>query len=234
MDAPVAEPVGSVPAVKLPLLSYWQIRGLAHPIRTLLAYTKTPYAEVMYGDDEGERARWAADKVLQFEQGVLFPNLPSLDMGPGMEKLTQSAAIMRFLGRKHNLLGKTEAESALCDLFYEETVDLRHSLLAAAYSHTPSFEMVRDSAPAHLQKFSVALGDRDFCAGSLSIVDFVLCETLAHLRAMLAARAGVPDVLAAYPKLAALVARFDSLPGVAECLAAHKGLPFNGASALFR
>ncbi len=37
-------------------IGYWRFRGLAQPIRLLLAYTETPFQEVVY--DFAEKQRW--------------------------------------------------------------------------------------------------------------------------------------------------------------------------------
>ena len=95
-----------------------------------------------------------------------------------------------------------------------------------------------DGAARWLAGFERALGDgREWCAaGTLTIADFLLCELLANVRAVYAGMAGVPDVLVSYPRLRALVARFEALPRVDAFLAspAVKALTWYGPGASFR
>jgi len=53
------------------VLSYWDIRGLAEPIRLLLEYAGAKYDQVLQTD----REKWFAEK---FNLGFLCPNLPYL------------------------------------------------------------------------------------------------------------------------------------------------------------
>jgi|LakMenE01Jun11ns_1017448.scaffolds.fasta_scaffold7461175_1 glutathione S-transferase len=59
-------------------LGYWPIRGLAQPIRYLLAYTGLPYHDMMFKerDDFILKVRPEHMKVTN------FPNLPYLSKGP--------------------------------------------------------------------------------------------------------------------------------------------------------
>ena len=41
-------------------------------------------------------------------------------------KITQSNAILRYLGRKYNLEGKTEEEKVRVDIMTENAMDFRH------------------------------------------------------------------------------------------------------------
>jgi glutathione S-transferase len=70
-------------------LGYWNIHGLAQPIRLLLAYTKTDFVDHM-----PSRPEWAVEKA-ENAYGLEFPNLPYFVDGD--VKLSQSSAIMRHL-----------------------------------------------------------------------------------------------------------------------------------------
>src|SRR5437016_4434764 len=105
------------------VLGYWAIRGLAEPIRLVLRYSKTPYTEKMYQLGEGpeyNREDWLQEKeklglgklifpIFLFHFSFIyildFPNLPYLFDGD--LKITQSKAILYYLGRKLNLMGKS-------------------------------------------------------------------------------------------------------------------------------
>jgi len=223
----------SAPAVH----GYWAIRGLAQPIRTLLAFTKTRVVEVGYGDGAAEEARWAEDKLAQPALGFAFPNLPYLATAAGV-RLTQSTAILEHIARANpdlHLLGATPAAADLCSMWIMQAVDVRGEISRWAYGAEAALPPALVDG-ALLAPFEAALGERAFCAGDApTVADFVLVEVLLHVRAIVAARGGAADVLAArFPRLHALVERFDKLPGVAEALAAAAALPWNGDTAQFR
>ena len=94
-------------------LAYWDIRGLAQPIRMLLEYSGANYKDIRYkcGDAPGfDLSEWTSVK---FKLGLDFPNLPYLI--DGSIKVTQSNAILRYLGRKFGLDGKTEEDKVSRD-----------------------------------------------------------------------------------------------------------------------
>lgn len=87
-----------------PVLGYWDTRGLAQPIRNLLVYKGIDFVDKRYkfGPPPGyDHEEWLKEK---FTLGLRFPNLPYyIDEDV---KLTQSLAILRYLGRKHGLAAK--------------------------------------------------------------------------------------------------------------------------------
>ena len=94
-----------------PVLGYWDIRGLAQPIKLLLAYTGTEYQDKRFPCGPGpefDRSQWFDNK---FSFGLDFPNLPYYIDGD--VKLSQSNAILRYIARKHDMLGKTDKEKAM-------------------------------------------------------------------------------------------------------------------------
>eukprot|EP00921_Rhytidocystis_pertsovi_P017290 GHVQ01027167.1.p1 GENE.GHVQ01027167.1~~GHVQ01027167.1.p1 ORF type:complete len:133 (+),score=7.45 GHVQ01027167.1:201-599(+) len=96
-------------------LGYWNIRGLAQPIRLLLAYCQLEWKETRYELLEStknpgtwDRSQWTSVK---YNLELDFPNLPWLIDGD--LKLTESTAILRHIARKFKpeLLGST-----ICDM----------------------------------------------------------------------------------------------------------------------
>merc|ERR1712066_473146 len=92
----------------MPVIAYWDCRGLAAPIRLLLEYGGEGYENRTMHMTKPD---WLAYKT---SLGFDFPNLPYYQEGE--LKLTQSGAILRHLARKSGLVGKTEAESARADM----------------------------------------------------------------------------------------------------------------------
>ncbi|CAF1209864.1 unnamed protein product [Adineta steineri] len=105
------------------VLGYWTMRGFAEPIRLALHYSNTPYTEKLYEQGKGQefsREEWLSEKQ---NLGLDFPNLPYLFDGD--LKMTQSKAILYYIGRKINLMGKTPTEEAHVMMLCEQAHDFR-------------------------------------------------------------------------------------------------------------
>ncbi|XP_072336123.1 glutathione S-transferase Mu 5-like [Scyliorhinus torazame] len=113
-------------------LGYWDIRGLAQPIRLLLEYCGTEYEEQFYSCGEApnyDKSCWFDVKP---KLGLDFPNLPYLFDGD--VKITQSNAIMRYIARKHKLVGETEDEKVRVDMLENQAMDFRMGIVRLAYN----------------------------------------------------------------------------------------------------
>uniref|UniRef100_A0A8D0DY89 Glutathione S-transferase n=1 Tax=Salvator merianae TaxID=96440 RepID=A0A8D0DY89_SALMN len=160
-------------------LGYWDIRGLAHAIRLLLEYTETPYEDKHYAPGEApdfDPSQWTSVKE---NLGLDFPNLPYLI--DGERKITQSNAILRYIGRKHNMCGENEDEIIRIDILLNQIMDLRMAFARVCYS--PDFEKLKpeylEQLPGKLKQFSKFLGDRKWFAGNkITCVDFVAYDVL--------------------------------------------------------
>ncbi|XP_037682374.1 glutathione S-transferase Mu 1-like isoform X2 [Choloepus didactylus] len=187
------------------ILGYWDIRGLAHPIRLLLEYTDSNYEEKKYtlGDaPDYDRSQWLNDK---FKLGLDFPNLPYLI--DGARKITQSNAILRYIARKHNLCGETEAEEIRVDILENQIVDTRLQLATICYS--PDFEKLKpeylEGLPEKMRLYSQFLGKRPWFAGDkITFVDFLVYDVLDQNRLF------EPKCLDAFPNLKQISAYMKS------------------------
>ncbi|KAH7976274.1 hypothetical protein HPB52_010443 [Rhipicephalus sanguineus] len=111
------------------ILGYWDIRGLAQPIRNMLVYQGVEFEDKRYvfgpePDFDGEE--WLSEKSTL---GLRFPNLPYY-MDDDV-KITQSLAILRYLARKHELAAKDEDETLELDMLEQQARDLSWGLLMA-------------------------------------------------------------------------------------------------------
>ncbi|CAG0886732.1 unnamed protein product [Cyprideis torosa] len=115
-----------------PILAYWDIRGLAQPIRLLLHYTETEFEDKYYVCGPAptyDKSCWFSVKD---SLGLDFPNLPYYIEGD--IKITQSNAIMRFVARKgENLEGKTPKEKVRVDMLENESMDFRNGFVRLCY-----------------------------------------------------------------------------------------------------
>ncbi|XP_075396406.1 glutathione S-transferase Mu 2-like isoform X2 [Tenrec ecaudatus] len=147
------------------ILGYWDVRGLAHCIRLLLEYTDSDYEEKTYiygGAPDYDKSQWLNEK---FKLGFDFPNLPYLIDGP--HKITQSNAILRYLGRKHNLCGEAEEAKIRVDIMENQAMDTRMDLARVCYS--PDFEKLKpqylEALPGKIKLYSQFLGKQPWFAG---------------------------------------------------------------------
>ncbi|XP_028652916.1 glutathione S-transferase Mu 1-like [Erpetoichthys calabaricus] len=161
------------------ILGYWDIRGLAQPIRLLLEYTETKYEDKLYSCGEApnyDKSCWFNEKD---KLGLDFPNLPYLIDGD--VKITQSNAILRYIARKHSMCGETEEESIRVDQLENQLMDFRNGFVMLCYN--PDYEKKRpgylENLPNVLKLFSSYLGERKWLAGEkITFVDFIMYELL--------------------------------------------------------
>ncbi|XP_027777791.1 glutathione S-transferase Mu 2 [Marmota monax] len=202
------------------ILGYWNIRGLAHPIRLLLEYTDSSYEEKKYtmGDaPDYDRSQWLNEK---FKLGLDFPNLPYLIDGP--HKITQSNAILRYLARKHNLCGETEEEKIRVDILENQIMDVRMHFIMLCYN--PDFEKKKpeylEAMPEMIKLFSQFLGKRPWFAGDkITYVDFITYDVLDQHRVF------EPKCLEAFPNLKDFMSRFEGLKKISAYMKSSRFLP---------
>ncbi|XP_070601213.1 glutathione S-transferase Mu 1-like isoform X1 [Erythrolamprus reginae] len=215
-------------------LGYWNIRGLAHTIRLLLEYTKTPYKEKQYvlGGEVGnnevksentskgikrlgfalnvDMTDWTSVKE---KLGLDFPNLPYLI--DGERKITQSNAILRYIARKHKMCGETEEEIIMMDTLDNHLMDFRVSFAKLCYS--PDFEKLKpgylELLPEELKLLSQFLGNRQWFIGrKLTYIDFIAYDVL-DVHQMLD-----PKCMDQFPNLKDFLHRFEALEKIAPYL----------------
>ena len=196
-----------------PVLCYWDIRGLAQPIRLLLTYVGTDFEDMLLScgpAPDFDKSCWFDNK---FSHGLDFPNLPYFIDGD--VKVTQSNAILRFIARKYNkeLLGKTETEMAMADMMAEESMDFRNGWVSLCYH--PDFDNRKTAYLENLDKklaqFSAFLGKKSWYAGeTITFVDFVMYELIDQHRFL------APNCLKKFTNLEEYQTRFEELPKIAE------------------
>ncbi|XP_037045396.1 glutathione S-transferase Mu 3-like [Bradysia coprophila] len=190
-----------------PVLGYWNVRGLTSSIRNLLHFTEAEFEEKLYEFSEEERKVWQADKS---SLDLDFPNLPYYIDGD--VKLTQSTAILRYLGRKFNLIGENEAETQRLDLAEQQATDLRMGLIRLVY-FSSNFEQSREDylkiLPELVKEFSRFLDSNKWILGDkISYVDFLLYDALDFNRLFDEKSFEGADIINSY------LARFESIPQI--------------------
>ncbi|XP_061843724.1 glutathione S-transferase mu, tandem duplicate 1 [Nerophis lumbriciformis] len=200
------------------ILAYWDIRGLAQPIRLLLEYTGTPYEDKFYVCGEAP----TFDKSCWFDEksglGMDFPNLPYLKDGDRM--IVQSNAIMRYIARKHNMCGETEEEKTRVDILENQAMDFRNGFVMLCYT---DFDKMKpgylEKLPNVLQQFSTFLGDKKWFAGDkITFVDFIMYELLDQHRMFHS------TCLDKFKNLKDLLTRFESQEKIADYMKSKRFL----------
>ncbi|KAF8785293.1 glutathione S-transferase Mu 1-like [Argiope bruennichi] len=185
-----------------PIVGYWDIRGLAEPIRYLLHFKNVDFEDKRY--PPGDRSTW--EKV-KFSLNLDFPNLPYyID---GNIRLTQSNTILRYLAGKYGLDGNTEEEKLRVSLAEQQITDFRDSFINVIYNE--NFEKLKPEflpkVPAQLKLVENFLGNRKYLAGdTLTYVDFMAYDTLDFYLYL------IPNVLADFPALKDYHLRIRNLP----------------------
>ncbi|XP_051913368.1 glutathione S-transferase Mu 3-like [Hippocampus zosterae] len=197
-------------------LAYWDIRGLAQPIRLLLEYTGTTYEDKLFCCGEAPNY----DKSCWFDVkpnlGMDFPNLPYLEDGD--RKIVQSNAIMRYIARKYNLCGENEDEIVRVDILENQAMDFRNGFVRLCYT---DFDKMKpeylEQLPDLLRQFSKFLGDRKWFAGDkITFVDFIMYELLDQHRMF------HPTCMDEFKNLRDLLHRFEALDKIAAYMKSNR------------
>ncbi|CAG7817194.1 unnamed protein product [Allacma fusca] len=186
---------------------------MAQPIRLLLEHVSANWIDKHYitgPAPDYDKTLWWHDKA---NLGLPFPNLPYLI--DGELKLVQSGAIIRYIARRHGLLGGSFEEQTRVDLVEGQINDFRSAFSELCYS--PNFEELKpgylETLPGKLQQFSEYLEDRRFFAGdNVTFVDFIVYEMLDQHKIL------EPTCLEKFKNLEDFVQNVESLERIAAYL----------------
>jgi len=207
---------------------YWNLRGYAQPIRLLLAHAGAEYEDKRYNygsTPETLRSEWLSDK---FNLGLDFPNIPYLFDGD--VKITQSIAILRYLGRKFRYVPNNEKETARVEMIEQELLDWRTQQSGCFYN--PDHDKIKgayiEGLKDKVKALSAFLGKSEWMSGGgLTYVDFLAYEWLDVNRLF------YPELLNGIENLESFHKRVESLPNVAAYMKSDKFIkyPLNGIMA---
>jgi glutathione S-transferase len=205
-------------------LHYWDIRGLAQVPRFLLALAGVDFADVLYTSDES----WQAAKAAM---NSAFPNCPALEHPDLPFTLTESKAIIQFLGRKYNLYGSNLVEQALIDNIIYRMEDVRSAFTGIAYG-SKNWEADKaafiKALPERLSVFEKLLGGRKTewaASNQISTADVFLFEVSEVLSQF------APEAFAGLPHLVQHREKVRAHPLLKNALAVASKLRFNGSEA---
>ena len=151
--------------------------GLCQPIRLALAYAHVRYKDIRIDpgnpDDLKTYKRAWFDVKSDVSKCVPFANLPYLLNGDNKVAIPQSGAILRYIGRKFDLMGENEVQ---LDVMLSEVYDLDSKFTCMCYRNFGQMnEYCKDVLPGILGKFAKQLqrfGSKFLTGKKISIVDF--------------------------------------------------------------
>lgn len=213
-------------------LGYWNIRGLAAPIRMLLHYCDIPFTEVRYELSDAPELSAAAWLDAKRSLGLELPNLPYYIDDGG--KFVQSLAIMRYIAARHgsNWGSGSVQNEAYVDMMAHAAMDLRNAYVRCCYG-SRSMEEVNNGLTLQVKPQLLVWNEhmasgRRFCAGDrLSYADFFLAEHIDQIRLTL------PHALQGCTALSAYTDRFFALEKnqAFACTSSYMKWPVNNKSA---
>ncbi|CAG0894172.1 unnamed protein product [Darwinula stevensoni] len=144
-----------------------------------------------------------------------FPVLPYYIDGD--VKLSQSLAILRYLGRKHGLYGQTEEEQCRQDMIEQQHGDLNWARAYLVYFNYNKEKYLQETLPPHLELFTKFIGNSKWLVGDrLTYVDFLWYESLDWQLYL------GPECFNDFPVVRDFMDRFESLPNIKEYLKSDK------------
>ncbi|XP_069089179.1 glutathione S-transferase P 1-like [Pleurodeles waltl] len=183
-------------------ITYFNIRGRSEVMRFLLADQGCEWKEdiVPFHD-------WYDGKA-ELKKTAVFGQLPMFADGDFI--LFQSNAILRYLGRKHDLYGKNDKEAAFIDMANDGVEDLRLKYAKFFFQEWDTGkEKYMEDLPNQLRPFERLLSQNSsgFLVGStVSFADYNLLDILQNHLIF------APDCLNSFPHLKAFKEKMESRP----------------------
>ena len=214
-----------------PTLVYWNIVGLALPIRLALVYAGVDFVDVRIeaGDPSSPdfNTAYPPAKAGKLSKILPFPNLPYYLDADGVA-LAQTNAILRFIAGKYGLVSNKEY---LTDYLCSHLTDVESGMAGLMYGKSADAVLAwyKTTAPDFLAKFSelIQADGTPFLAGEQPSIDDFKLYTVLHKLCAIQKDLGneetkgiVTDDLLAYMK------RIEELPKIKEYLASPDHLPF--------
>lgn len=154
------------------VFAYWNCQALGHPTRLLLAYHNVDFDEIIYEEDDDWFKR---DKPTL---NTPFPNLPYIKDGDNI--VTESSAVIQYAALKtgkEELLGKNHQDAITAAQIAGVLRDLLKEIFTLASNKefaTVKDKVLEEKIAPFFDKLSKALGEKEYCLGYLTYVDFQL------------------------------------------------------------
>uniref|UniRef100_A0A914P3U4 glutathione transferase n=1 Tax=Panagrolaimus davidi TaxID=227884 RepID=A0A914P3U4_9BILA len=197
-------------------LTYFDARGLGEAIRLIFKYANIEFEDI----------RFHAKDWPKIKPTTPAGKVPILEFDGNY--LVESAAICRYLARKHGLAGKGDLEEAKVDAIVDQNKDF-HFLVAqwirVKYGMENGNEkemkekIVIPQSEIYLplyQKYLKESGSGFLVKSGLTFADFIVSEFLITLRL------NAPEVLEEYPEILQYLDRMKNIPQLKEYYATRK------------
>ncbi len=130
-------------------------------------------------------------------------------------------AIIRYLGRKYDLVANDEKSMVRQDLAEQQLQDMRSSFTSGVLLNKAEFEnnkkkFLSETLPLQLELLSKFLGKNEWLANKITYVDFIAYELLDWFRQF------SPQCLDKWQNLQQFMKRFESLPSIAAYLKSNE------------
>ena len=162
-------------------LGYWNIRGIAEPIRLLMNYLGVNYKDELYAQGPAPDFSREAWLKVRATLGLDFPNLPYLIDSP--IKITESIAIIRYICHKFEpkLLGSNLDEIAYVDMItgvlYNFAQQKSELMYTTEPDKVPKYKL--DSIQDTIKRLAKLFQGKKYLVGEkLTYVDFICVEAL--------------------------------------------------------
>eukprot|EP00929_Paragymnodinium_shiwhaense_P115496 TRINITY_DN84422_c0_g1_i1.p1 TRINITY_DN84422_c0_g1~~TRINITY_DN84422_c0_g1_i1.p1 ORF type:complete len:246 (-),score=27.64 TRINITY_DN84422_c0_g1_i1:206-943(-) len=220
---------------------YWNICGLGQPIRYALELAGVDYVDVRVHWGPGEPGtdgykKLYFDRKAALDAALNFPNLPYFFDGD--IALTQSNTILRYIGRKFNLMGEP-AKSHIVDLIFDQMSDFDAQSTGLSYREgLPGLKAYCENAlPGILSQWTKLLGDKPFMTGdSVTVADLKVYETLRKLQLIESQPEVGTNALSSCAPLMGFIERVEALPALQAYKASDRYMdrPLNNEHAKFK
>jgi len=236
--ADVPEQVPTAPVEGKITTVYWNMCGLGQVPRYALEIAGVEYVDVRV--EAGEAGTPDYKQVWQQRKDSMngtttFPNLPYLldgDVG-----LSQSGAILRYIGRKFNLM-EDASTVHLVDLVLEQMADFDKESTVLSYNSVDGLKnYCVNTLPGRLKSWSSLIGEKPFLTGDVvTVADLKFYETMRKLKLIEAHPEVNTETIKSFPTLEAFVDRVEALPAIQayQASAAFMARPLNNPHAKFR
>ncbi|XP_068085035.1 glutathione S-transferase-like isoform X1 [Anabrus simplex] len=134
-------------------LTYFDIKGLAEPIRYLLSYGGVDFEDNRISKDE-----WA-----KMKPSTPYGKMPLLEVDGKV--VYQSSAICRYLAKQFNLLGSNDWEALQVDATVDTITDLRLAIAGASFEEDKGAKakkletLEKETLPLYLSKLDKQVKD---------------------------------------------------------------------------
>jgi len=202
---------------------YFGIRGLGETARLIFAQAAVPFEDVRV-----ERDDWP-----KLKNEMPFGQMPMLEID-GKEKIAQSLAIYRYLGRQFGMAGKTPIEEAKVDMIADQFKDFGTEYrdffrVAAGFAegdkeekYTSVLVPAIDKHVPYLEKFLKDAGSGFLVGSGVTWVDFQTAEAAQRLTEL----SGHPEQFDKYPLFKAHTKRVFELDNIKKYVATRPKTPY--------